>query len=454
MLKTLIIELLLICFFPYPSLNAYIIEHELGGYIILPLTSIFCAVSYIRFYFGLKLFKHMTKWTSTSAEYVCELSLCKADTGFAFKATQKENPFSILFIIFAFTCVCLGMSLRIFELLYWETKTDSSGYMDWNYAINGSWCIFVSMCGVGYGDFYAKTMIGRIITVVSCFIGSYFTSMMMVFMTQKSALTENEKKSYNLFSRLKLRKQIEEHNSQIIFCGLKMAIFKIKKGNSKITERQFEIGYSTEKRNIITQIENIKNKLKLIQTFASVSLKEKFFNVSQQIDSDIKEIRNELESLKFINDIIVNFSDCQIDAAKYLKKNCYAVKLLYNIIQKKPMYGKLNNVDQKLKNEFEADLDQDERNSNISKDDNSEEEEFEDNIFNYDINEQQMRLYFDHLFSSNRGRKTVVSKASKTVDFFRKKRTVNNHKFQKAQDILKRKITNKNIMKDLIKKSP
>ena len=449
MMNILIYELLLIAFFQYPNVDSYALLYELGAYLCLPYSLLLSALTFIRFYFVLKLFKHLTKWTSTSAEYVCELSICKADTGFAFKAFQKENPFFILFVIFIFTCVIFGMSLRTFELLFWETRMNAEPFMDWDYKINGMWCIFVSMCGVGYGDFSAMTQIGRIITIMACLIGTYFVSMMMVFMTQKSGLNENEKKAYNLVSRLKMRKEIEQHNAFIVFNGLKMAMYKVQKNENKIEEKTFQIKYSYEKSNVITHIEFIKNKIKLIQTFASVSLKEKLFNISERIDNDIKEIKEELESLKFINDIIVSYSDCQIDIAKYLKKNCYANKLMYTIIQKKPIFGKLNNVNQSLKNEFETELDANEGNSNMSRDYTSDEEEYEDNIFNYDVNSDQLKEYFDFLFNSNRGRKTVITKASKTVDFIKRKRTANTHKLRKVQDLLKKKMTNKNIMKEM-----
>ena len=114
---------------------------------IMPISSIFSSLCFIRFYFMLKLLKHVTKWTSVQAENVCEKYVCKADSQFAFKAFQKENPFILLFIIFLLTCVCFGLSLRIFELYYWETinSLNNSTFQDWSFIWNSMWCIFVSM---------------------------------------------------------------------------------------------------------------------------------------------------------------------------------------------------------------------------------------------------------------------------------------------------------------------
>jgi hypothetical protein len=439
MLKTLIYEVLLISFFQYPGVDSYILRYELGNYLALPVTSILCAATYLRFYFALKLFKHSTKWTEIKAEYVCGVHDCSASTGFAFKAFQKENPFQILTLIFISTCACFGMALRIFELSYWETKTSSSSYQNWEYAVNGMWCIFVSLSTVGYGDYHARTIIGRILTICACLIGNYLVSMMMVFMTQKSQLTELQKKSYNILSRLKLRQEITEHYSFLVLAALKMGSYRKKRDEGKYKENEFQIHYCHHKRNVISHIDSIKNKNKVIQTFGAIPLKEKLHNISERIDADVKEIIAELESLKFIKDTLINYSDCQIEMAKSLKKSCYATKLLYNVIKVKPIYDKLNFVKQELKNEFEPELDEEE--DLIALRPSDEDEEFEDNIFNYHVDQQGVLEHFKYLHEQNKARKTTVSKFNKNIDIIKRKKVESSNKYKKFQEIIKRKST-------------
>ena len=83
------------------------------------------------------------------------------------------------------------------------------------------------MTTVGYGDFYPKTHFGRFIVIFSCIIGIYFTSMMMIFLTKKSVLNENELKSYKLITRLKIRYQLKDIHSYMIYHGFKMFIINI-----------------------------------------------------------------------------------------------------------------------------------------------------------------------------------------------------------------------------------
>jgi hypothetical protein len=40
--------------------------------------------------------------------------------------------------------------------------------------------IVVTMTTVGFGDFYARTYIGRIVSIVACFYGVFLVSLMVV----------------------------------------------------------------------------------------------------------------------------------------------------------------------------------------------------------------------------------------------------------------------------------
>lgn len=398
----------------------------------------------------------MTKWTSINTEKVCDYYACKANTHFAFKAFQKENPFFILFIIFISTCVCFGWSLRNFEMLYWESIENPS--QDWNYPLNAFWCIFVSMCTVGFGDYFAKTHPGRFITIMACLIGLYFTSMLMVFMTQKSALDENEKWAYGLISRLKLRNEIKEQRACMIHMYLKMISVKFKKRKQEISEKDFFIKYGFEQRNMIRKIEVIKNKHKLINTFGQVSFKEKLLNITERISSDIREITEETESIKFISEIIICFSDCQIDMIRDIKKNCHSIRLLYDIIEKssgKKLFHKLHNFDKTFKDTFEPQISQDERdvqdvkdvkdlkdldsNASDASDDSDNKfkdfdyENYEENIFDQQFDLEEIVKIYDELQSINKRQKLNKPHATKILQLIKKRKNLNLNKLQKFQ---------------------
>ena len=336
--------------FQYPGINSYIVQKELGNTFILPISSILSSVCIFRLFFSFKVFKNITKWSSLSAERICDKYVCEANSSFAFKALQKEYPFITLTVIFILTCICFGFSLRVFELHFWETKEII--IQDWTYEWNAVWCIFVSMTTVGYGDFYPKTHLGRIIVIIACLVGTYFVSMMMVFMTQKSILNDTEFKSYKLVARLRLRKEIKSIQANLVYESLLMN--KVKKNIQKYPyESKYKIMYEIKKMIIKKLMNQIKAKDKKIKTFEFLPTKEQLYDLSDRIDTDIKELLNEIESLSLINEEMIRYTDSQIAAIKQVKKSIYETELMYNlIINNKENFGILGtNLSKEVKEE-------------------------------------------------------------------------------------------------------
>lgn len=191
-------EIGLISLIQFPGETQYLFYKEFEAYKIFPITTFLATISLLRVSFIVKLLKSLTRWTDLPTEIICEKYACKANESFAFKAFQKEYSFYVLFIVFALSCLCFGLAMENFEVLYWEQfdKDKTPNYMNWNYTWNAMWFVFVSMTTVGYGDFYPKTQVGRTITIFCCLIGVYFVSSMMVFMTNKTAKNDKEQKAF------------------------------------------------------------------------------------------------------------------------------------------------------------------------------------------------------------------------------------------------------------------
>lgn len=59
---------------------------------------------------------------------------------------------------------------------------------------------------LGYGDYYTRTLLGRIIMTVVCILGNFVVSSMIVIITNESYLTNLENKVVILIDRLSLKK--------------------------------------------------------------------------------------------------------------------------------------------------------------------------------------------------------------------------------------------------------
>lgn len=370
--------------FQYPNMNTYFVVIQLGNTFVLPLSSILASLCIFRLCYSFKLFKNFTKWTTLQSENICDNYACEANSSFAFKALQKEYPFITLTLIFLLTCICFGFSLRIYELLFWESKEFKE--QDWTYSWNAVWCIFVSMTTVGYGDFFPNTHLGRFIVILACIIGTYFVSMLMVFMTQKSILDETEFKAFKLITRLRLRKEIKSLQAKLIYESFLMKKNKLKDS------------YLLHKRNVYILIEEIKSKMRRIKTFEFAPTKEQLFDVCERIDNDMNEIINEVESLKILNEEMITYTDNQVEVVKYLKKNIYSMKLIYKTIDKNKKFGKLNNLDLRLiQEDDDFDKDKTENLSETKKSESDEEDKIDLTLLN--LEQEDLRAHFEFIIS-------------------------------------------------------
>ena len=338
--QKIIIETLILLIIPYPKIKTIFFYNAFGIYFIIPLTTYFCSLSLLRIFFLSKILSSLTRWTSTKNDFICKKFGCNANNSFAFKAFQKEHPFIILIIIFISTCIICGLSIRNFEILFWEQKEESSYFQEWENVWNSVWFIFVSMTTVGYGDFYPKTIPGRIYTLICCLVGCYFESSMMVNMTKLTAKNEKEEKAFNLILVVENKNKIKDNQSILIYCSLKY-VSKMKLINKCIIKN------GGIKRNLLKEKTEIYNKmLKQITIIKKIKQKLKTRNVDfnkdllieicERISSDIQNIKYELNYLGYLVKSMKYFTDIQSKSLSNLKKDYKTIKLFYYTMQNNP----------------------------------------------------------------------------------------------------------------------
>ena len=68
----------------------------------------------------------------------------------------------------------------------------------------------VTMTTVGFGDYYARTYFGKVVTIIACFCGIFIVSMTMVTLNSSKDFSVLEKKSFILVRRLAIRKKVNK----------------------------------------------------------------------------------------------------------------------------------------------------------------------------------------------------------------------------------------------------
>ena len=436
----LFIEGLLLLIFQYPTLNNILIFSQLDCVLVLPFSSLLSAFSTYRFLYVFQFINALSIWDSIICEQILDKFYLSTNLLFTMKAYQKNNPFISLLFLFILSCVSFALCIRIFELHYWESQKIK--LQNWHYRWNAIWCVFVSMTTVGYGDFFPKTHFGRFLIIFACIVGIYFVSMMMIFLTQKSILTENEQKAYKLITRLKIRNQLKDIHSNIIYHGLKMICISRQYKKNIIKEKEYEIAFNYEKRCIISVIDENKILSEKIKSFDIIPTKDQLFDIAERIDLVIREIKSEVNILQKMNTSFLGYTDTQVIMIKYLKKCIQNTKLMFDLIEKKPKaFGELANVNKnlvmetmnKIYNEHSKECENME-NMNLNKnlkieklfeDQNSKnnlsstnyDEYFANELQKYQVSQDEFKEYFHPLFfdTTEQASKALKNNALKTL---------------------------------------
>ena len=335
-------ECILISLIQYPKTKKVFFYEEFGHYVIFPLSTFLSTISLLRIIFVLKYLKNLTRFTDSNSEKICEKYACKANESFAFKAFQKENPFIVLFSIFLLSCLCFGYAMQNFEILYWEHYSkESDNYQSWEYIWNSFWFVFVTMTTVGYGDFFPKTQVGRVITIFCSLVGCYFVSSMMVFMTNKTAKNEKEEKAFKLIIRLQYRKSVRDYQSKLIYHSIQYVIAKrerdiesargFQEDEVEMNEIEKQLNYLKKKMN--SRIKVINEKKKIILNCDMNKEKDLLFDVYERIATDIKNIKFELNFLETLNLSMKKFTNFQLKCLENVKKNIVSTKFFYDLVQ-------------------------------------------------------------------------------------------------------------------------
>lgn len=75
--------------------------------------------------------------------------------------------------------------------------------MNFGLIFNSMWCIFATMTTIGYGDYYPRTLYGRILDTLIAVWGSFILSLIIRVLTSLINLESSENKALNILRRLK-----------------------------------------------------------------------------------------------------------------------------------------------------------------------------------------------------------------------------------------------------------
>jgi hypothetical protein len=146
----------------------------------------------------------LSHFMDTRSQRVCTMSGSEASFMFSVKSLMKKKPYSVLLSSLILSVALFGFVLRIFE----RPLSTASG-QDFNSINNAFWVTLITMTTVGYGDFFPKSNIGRLVGILIAFWGVAFVSLFVVTLTNLLLFQNGEEKSFILLQRLKSKDSLK-----------------------------------------------------------------------------------------------------------------------------------------------------------------------------------------------------------------------------------------------------
>ena len=188
----------------------------------IPLNSIFTSICLFRIWFIFKLYLVLSASYTQRSFRIAKINAVRLGLNFPFKAKMTDSSLLINFLLFFMCWFVCSYDLRIFERYFDQFNEYNLG----NY-LNDLWCVFISMTTVGYGDISPKSLLGRIIIIISCMFGVFLVGLMVISVTSYLNIVGVESNVYKIL----LKSNKMEDRNQLAFKAIAQYLKSIKEVN-------------------------------------------------------------------------------------------------------------------------------------------------------------------------------------------------------------------------------
>ena len=156
---------------------------------------------FMRMVFLFNLTKHLTPWNTLIGRKTLKgEGLSTGGFSLHFRSNLKFHPVKTLIFVSSIAVFTLAFILRIFErpyyvAAYWDGTTVTKD--DFSSIFNAIWLTVITMTTVGYGDFSAVTVPGRVTTIIIALTGSILMALLVSTMSSLLLLDSEERKVLN-----------------------------------------------------------------------------------------------------------------------------------------------------------------------------------------------------------------------------------------------------------------
>lgn len=269
----------------------------------------------LRLFFLTKTFILWSKFYDSRADRICKLMGKELSIFFGIKCYMIHQPFLFIVYILLIYCFGLGYSLKIIEGPLLENNIkDNKNTGDYSKFPNCFWNIIVTMTTIGYGDYYPKSFLGRVIMFFVAISGPLLVAIIVNEFQNATELSAHEKKALDFLLRLREKDDIREKAASYFKANFTYVIYK-----RKLYREEIPINDETKKKMLFLAKEKFQKRKAFKKAVHVYGVKYKMGEDYDMINKKIEKLDDNMRTLNNKFQIINNkINNLAFNISKYI----------------------------------------------------------------------------------------------------------------------------------------
>lgn len=251
----------------------------------------------------LKLLISISDYYTNRSHHLCQIHGFESNFLFVVKSLTKQSPFSVICITLFISIILFAYAVRICE----RPLTDILNDQNFGHLTGAIWNVVATMTTVGYGDYFPRTIPGRVLVFFLCLWGVFMISLMVVTLTNWVTLTNLETKAMNMYLKLDCAQELESKAACVI---ANLFRFRLKLFEQGCYQSWLADKALNNLKQSMEEFKDCKNRLKAINT--SSANQDDIINFVTHLHSDIYSYKKGQQQLmEFNNKLIEKFKNME-----------------------------------------------------------------------------------------------------------------------------------------------
>lgn len=296
----LVFRIIMNIFHPNPFLVKTRIKFYIPPYdshVEYQLNNVFSVILMTRLYFIFQMVLYNSKFYKARIDRICRMNGLNLNVMFSFKALMIDQPMMSYPLLLS-----MFLLFGTFGMVVAESPIMKLNGVNFSSYWNAAWCMTITILTVGYGDFYARTTFGRIITILTALGGIFLFSMLIATLASLFSFTEPERQMCLLINRIQMMKDKEEMSMDVVteFLKLKKLVSEIKSKDNinEKEENKYKELIDKAKTRLVNKNISLKNTLDEIKESYRVANEDNYFlEQTTLIEDDLELLKKKFNSL-------------------------------------------------------------------------------------------------------------------------------------------------------------